>query len=62
MGPVLGTVAFILIEEMLSQLTIYWQLPFGIMLILVVIYSKGGLTSMLAGLRAGSSKTTGGKS
>lgn len=60
-GPVLGTVAFIVIEELLSQLTIYWQLPFGIMLILVVIYSKGGLSSMLAGWRQGSNKASGGK-
>jgi branched-chain amino acid transport system permease protein len=50
-GPVLGAVAFIVVEEILSQITIYWQLPFGILLILVVLYSKGGLTSMLAGLR-----------
>lgn len=50
-GPVLGAIAFVVVEEILSKITIYWQLPFGVLLILVVIYSKGGLTSMLAGLR-----------
>jgi branched-chain amino acid transport system permease protein len=42
-GPVLGSVAFILIEEVLSTFTIYWQLPFGLLLMAVVLYSRGGL-------------------
>ncbi len=46
-GPVLGAAAFILIEELLSHFTVYWQLPFGLMLMLVVLYSKGGLAQWL---------------
>ncbi len=46
-GPVLGAVAFLLIEEVLSTITVYWQLPFGILLMLVVIYSKGGLSQIV---------------
>ncbi len=57
-GPVLGAIAFIVIEEILSQITIYWQLPFGIMLILVVLYSKGGLLGMLNAWRKPTSKET----
>lgn len=47
-GPVLGTVAFIAIEEWLSGITVYWQLLFGIFLILVVLFGKGGLSGLIA--------------
>ena len=46
-GPVLGTAAFITIEELLSGITIYWQLLFGIFLILVVLFGKGGLSGLI---------------
>ena len=36
-GPVLGTAAFVLLEEFLSGITIYWQAIFGVLLILVVL-------------------------
>ncbi|MCB1808835.1 MAG: branched-chain amino acid ABC transporter permease, partial [Candidatus Competibacteraceae bacterium] len=36
-GPLLGATAFLLLEEILSSITIYWQLIFGILLILVVL-------------------------
>jgi branched-chain amino acid transport system permease protein len=47
-GPVLGSAAFILIEEVLSTWTVYWQLPFGLLLMGVVLYSHGGLASLLS--------------
>ena len=50
-GPVLGAIVFIVVEEILSKITIYWQLPFGVMLILVVLYSKGGLLGMIGRAR-----------
>lgn len=46
-GPVLGTAAFIAIEEFLSGFTVYWQLFFGIFLILVVLFGRGGLHGMI---------------
>ena len=49
-GPVLGTAAFIAIEEWLSGITVYWQLLFGIFLILVVLFGKGGLSGLIARL------------
>jgi len=45
-GPVLGAVAFILLEEILGSITIYWHLPFGLLLIAVVLYGRGGLTGL----------------
>ncbi|MCB1333838.1 MAG: branched-chain amino acid ABC transporter permease [Roseivivax sp.] len=47
-GPVLGAAAFILLEEALSSLTVYWHLPFGLLLIAVVLFGKGGLVGLLS--------------
>lgn len=49
LGPVLGSIAFIVIEEILSSFTIYWHLPFGLMLMAVVLFARGGLMGMLRG-------------
>ncbi len=51
LGPVLGAAAFVLIEEALSGVTVYWNLPFGLMLIGVVLFARGGLLGMLHGRR-----------
>lgn len=45
-GPVLGAIVFIVLEEVLSSITIYWHLPFGLLLIAVVLYVRGGLTAL----------------
>ena len=51
-GPVLGAATFILLEEILSSITIYWHLPFGLLLITVVLFGKGGLAGLLSWRRA----------
>ena len=48
-GPVLGASIFILLEEILSSFTSYWHLPFGLMLIGVVLFTRGGLMGLLKG-------------
>jgi branched-chain amino acid transport system permease protein len=48
-GPVIGSGLFILVEELFSSFTIYWHLPFGIMLILVVLLFRGGLLGLISG-------------
>jgi branched-chain amino acid transport system permease protein len=48
LGPVFGAVAFILLEEILSGFSIYWHLPFGIILILSVLFVKGGLSGVFS--------------
>lgn len=47
-GPLLGTGVFLLLEEVLSSFTIYWHLPFGIILILAVLFLRGGLSGFLS--------------
>jgi len=46
-GPVMGASAFIIVEELLSGITVYWQLIFGLMLIAVVLFVRGGLDGLI---------------
>jgi branched-chain amino acid transport system permease protein len=45
-GPIVGAAAFLMIEEVLSKWTVYWHLPFGLLLIAVVLFSRGGLVGI----------------
>lgn len=47
-GPVIGTIAFILLEEILSAFTVYWHLIFGLMLVALVMFGKGGIHGWLS--------------
>ncbi len=47
-GPVLGTALFLILEEFLSAFTIYWQIVFGPVLILVVLFGRGGIDGLLS--------------
>jgi len=60
-GPVLGAAAFLLLSEFLPLLLEaagfpgmkeHWRLLFGPLLVLVVLYGRGGLYGLLAGRRA----------
>ena len=42
-GPVIGAIVFVVLEKVLSGFTIYWHLPFGIMLILAVLLGRTGI-------------------
>ncbi len=46
-GPVFGAGVFLLLEEILSAYTIYWHLPFGLLLILSVLFIKGGVNGLI---------------
>jgi len=46
-GPVLGAALFILIEYYLSSWTVYWHLPFGILLIVTILVFRGGVGGLL---------------
>jgi branched-chain amino acid transport system permease protein len=46
-GPLLGTSVYLVLEEVLSGYSKYWQLPFGVLLILVVLFARGGIDGML---------------
>ncbi|MDJ1157510.1 branched-chain amino acid ABC transporter permease [Chelatococcus sp. SYSU_G07232] len=48
-GAILGAVAFLMLEETLSHLMEHWKVVFGPLLVLVVLFVRGGLTGLLAG-------------
>ena len=50
-GPIIEAAAYLLLEELLSGITEDWKVIFGPLLVLVVLFARGGLTgigSMLA--------------
>ena len=46
-GPVFGAFSFVVLEHVMSEWSTYWHLPFGLFLIAVAIFSKGGLVKLL---------------
>jgi branched-chain amino acid transport system permease protein len=49
-GAVLGALAFVLVEEWLGHITEHWRLIFGPLLILAVLFLRGGLAGLPAQL------------
>jgi branched-chain amino acid transport system permease protein len=47
---VMGAAAFVLAEEWLSGLTEHWKMIFGPLLVLVVLFARGGLVGLAARL------------
>ena len=52
-GPVIGAVALLVLEETLSGITEYWQIILGPLFLLVVLFARGGIDGLLAGMRHG---------
>ena len=47
-GPVFGTVALLVLEETLSGITEFWQIILGPLLLLVVLFARGGIDGLLS--------------
>jgi branched-chain amino acid transport system permease protein len=52
-GPVIGAIVFLLLEDLLSAWTVHWQIILGPLLVLVVLYARRGLAGLLPGGRGG---------
>ncbi|WMS40926.1 branched-chain amino acid ABC transporter permease [Acuticoccus sp. MNP-M23] len=52
-GPVAGATIFILLEEWLAAFSQHWKLGFGIILILFVLFGRGGLAGLARKLTGG---------
>ncbi|MDQ4136100.1 MAG: branched-chain amino acid ABC transporter permease [Pseudomonadota bacterium] len=48
-GAILGAAAFLLLEEYLAGFTEHWKMIFGPLLILVVLFVRGGIMGVLGG-------------
>jgi len=46
-GPVIGAAVFILLEQILGDLSQFWHIYLGVLLLLVVLFAKGGLTGLI---------------
>lgn len=55
-GAILGAAAFLLIEEGLSGLTEHWKAIFGPLIILFVLFTRGGLSGLAARIFPGGGK------
>jgi branched-chain amino acid transport system permease protein len=51
-GPVAGAGLYILLEHQLGHVTEYWQFLLGVLLLLVVLFARGGIVGLVAGRRA----------
>jgi branched-chain amino acid transport system permease protein len=50
-GPVMGTIAFLLLEQGLSQFTEFEGIILGPLLLMVALYARGGIDGVLMGAR-----------
>ncbi|HYS48437.1 MAG TPA: branched-chain amino acid ABC transporter permease [Xanthobacteraceae bacterium] len=52
-GPLIGAVALLVLEEALSRVTEYWQIILGPLLLLVVLFARGGIVGLIARAQRG---------
>ena len=52
-GPLFGAVALLVLEEVLSGITEYWQIILGPLLLFVVLFARGGIDGLLGKVRHG---------
>ena len=50
-GPLFGAIALLVLEEGLSRITEYWQIILGPLLLLIVLFARGGIDGLLGSLR-----------
>ena len=48
-GPVLGAIIFVTLEHFLGGISEYWLVFLGLLLLLIVLFSRGGLVGLLVG-------------
>ncbi len=49
MGPVIGAAVFVTLEHWLGGLTDFWHIWLGVILLLIVLFARGGVIGMLTG-------------
>ena len=52
-GPILGALAYLLLEENLSRLTEHWKVILGPLLVLLVLFGRGGIAGAVERWRRG---------
>jgi branched-chain amino acid transport system permease protein len=52
-GPLFGAISLLVLEEGLSRVTEYWPIILGPLLLLIVLFARGGIDGLLGSLRRG---------
>jgi len=52
-GPAIGAVVYLVLEELLSRVTEYWALIMGPLLLLIVLFGRGGIMGLLGRVKRG---------
>ena len=52
-GLVIGSVVYLVLEELLSQVTEYWAIIMGPLLLLIVLFGRGGIMGLIGRLSRG---------
>jgi len=52
-GPIIGALVFLVLEEVLSRLTEHWKVILGPLLVLVVLFARGGIAGAIDAWRRG---------
>ncbi len=47
-GPIVGALTFLVLEETLARLTEHWKIIFGPLLVVVVLFARGGIAGAIA--------------
>jgi branched-chain amino acid transport system permease protein len=47
-GAIIGAAAYLLTEEWLSGVTEHWKVIFGPVLVLIVLFARGGLIGLMS--------------
>ncbi|WP_298822313.1 branched-chain amino acid ABC transporter permease [uncultured Roseibium sp.] len=50
-GPVVGAIVYVMLEHVLGDLSDYWHIYLGVLLLLVVLFVKGGIIGAVSGRR-----------
>lgn len=51
-GPVVGAIVFVALEEILGGLSEFWHIYLGLLLLIIVLFAKGGVTGALVKKRS----------
>lgn len=49
MGPVIGACVFVALEHFLGELTSFWHIYLGVILLCIVLFARGGILGLLTG-------------
>ncbi|GGE55920.1 branched-chain amino acid ABC transporter permease [Actibacterium pelagium] len=52
-GPVIGAVIFVTLEHFLGEITDFWHIYLGVILVIIVLFARGGIVGLLSGRGGG---------